>query len=74
MLRPWWSEGKRGPSRIMHLLQALCWGLVALFSYVPATASNRTFTLEDNRFVKDGQPIRLLSGRSGQSQPATAQF
>ena len=57
----------------MHHLQAFSLGLLALFSYVPASASDRTFTLEDNRFVKDGQPIRLLSGRLDQPQPTAVQ-
>ncbi len=32
----------------------------------PAPAPKRTFTLEDNRFIKDGKPLRLISGRCAQ--------
>ena len=29
----------------------------------PAPAPERTFTIESNRFIKDGEPLRLISGR-----------
>ena len=29
----------------------------------PAPAPKRTFTIESNRFIKDGEPLRLISGR-----------
>lgn len=30
---------------------------------VPAVSSERKFTIENNRFVKDGKPLQIISGR-----------
>ena len=37
--------------------------LLLVVGWQGASAANHTFSLERNRFVKDGEPIRLLSGR-----------
>ena len=42
---------------------ALAAGLWALLSLLgPAAAGNRTFTIENDRFVRDGKPVQLISG------------
>ena len=43
--------------------------LLALYVFITATLAadaqpKRTFTLEDDRFVRDGKPTQLISGRS----------
>ena len=38
--------------------------IVTLFGSIVLAQPERTFTLEDDRFVRDGKPIQLISGRS----------
>lgn len=49
--------------------QALVLGLLSVLAYQPTHAqasanSSRTFKILNDRFVKDGQPYQLISGRS----------
>ena len=38
--------------------------MISLFGLTVFAQPKRTFTLEDDRFVRDGKPIQLISGRS----------
>ena len=61
----------RSAMPVMHLLMLLAMAGSLRAAEVPfeeqVLKSERKFTIENNRFMKDGKPLQIISGRSASS-------